>query len=137
MLYKPDLERSHFFVPGLVGIILQLVTLFLTLFAVVRERELGTLEQLFVTPVSRTGLRLGKLLPYAMVGFCELLIVMVVMIYVFGVSINGSDDTTGGGAACLRDHVAQRIVFGLCVPAKRNAAADVSADVRHPGHLFH
>ena len=46
----------HFFVPGLVGIILQLVTLFLTSFAVVREREIGTLEQLFVTPVGRSGL---------------------------------------------------------------------------------
>ncbi|GAA4471102.1 ABC transporter permease [Novipirellula rosea] len=90
MLYNPDLDSSHFFVPGLVGIILQLVTLFLTSFAVVRERELGTLEQLFVTPVGRTGLLLGKLLPYALVGFASLLTVMVVMIYVFGVEIRGS-----------------------------------------------
>ncbi len=90
MLYNPDLESSHFFVPGLVGIILQLVTLFLTSFAIVRERELGTLEQLFVTPVGRTGLLLGKLFPYAMVGFVEMMIVLTVMIYVFGVPINGS-----------------------------------------------
>ena len=90
MLYNPDLVSSHFFVPGLVGIILQLVTLFLTSFAVVRERELGTLEQLFVTPVGRTGLLLGKLLPYALVGFVTLLTVLAVMIYVFGVDIRGS-----------------------------------------------
>ncbi len=90
MLYNPDLDSSHFFVPGLVGIILQLVTLFLTSFAVVRERELGTLEQLFVTPVGRTGLLLGKLLPYALVGFVTLLTVLAVMIYVFGVEIRGS-----------------------------------------------
>lgn len=90
MLYNPDLDSSHFFVPGLVGIILQLVTLFLTSFAIVRERELGTLEQLFVTPVGRSGLLLGKLMPYAIVGFIELLIVLTVMIYVFGVPINGS-----------------------------------------------
>lgn len=90
MLYNPDLDSSHFFVPGLVGIILQLVTLFLTSFAVVRERELGTLEQLFVTPVGRTGLLLGKLLPYALVGFVALLTVLVVMIFVFGVHIRGS-----------------------------------------------
>ncbi|QDT02142.1 putative ABC transporter ATP-binding protein YbhF [Rubripirellula lacrimiformis] len=90
MLYNPDLDSSHFFVPGLVGIILQLVTLFLTSFAVVRERELGTLEQLFVTPVGRTGLLLGKLLPYAMVGFVSFLTVLVVMIYVFQVNIRGS-----------------------------------------------
>jgi ABC transporter DrrB family efflux protein len=90
LLYNPDLESSHFFVPGLVGIILQLVTLFLTSFAIVRERELGTLEQLFVTPVGRMGLLLGKLLPYAIIGFVEMLIVLTVMIYLFGVPINGS-----------------------------------------------
>ena len=90
LLYNPDLESSHFFVPGLVGIILQLVTLFLTSFAIVRERELGTLEQLFVTPVGRLGLLLGKLMPYAIIGFVEMLIVLTVMVYVFGVPIHGS-----------------------------------------------
>jgi ABC transporter DrrB family efflux protein len=69
---------------------LQLVTLFLTSFAIVRERELGTLEQLFVTPVGRAGLMLGKLLPYAIIGFVETLIVLTVMVYVFGVHISGS-----------------------------------------------
>ncbi len=90
LLYNPDLDSSHFFVPGLIGVILQLVTLFLTSFAIVRERELGTLEQLFVTPVSRTGLMLGKLTPYAMVGLVELLVLLVAMIFVFEVPINGS-----------------------------------------------
>ncbi len=90
LLYNPDLDSAHFFVPGLIGIILQLVTLFLTSFAIVREREHGTLEQLFVTPVGRMGLLLGKLFPYAMIGFIELLIVLSVMIYAFGVPVNGS-----------------------------------------------
>ncbi len=90
LLYNPNLESAHFFVPGLIGIILQLVTLFLTSFAVVRERELGTLEQLFVTPVGRSGLLLGKLSPYAIVGFVEVLIVILVMLYVFHVPIHGS-----------------------------------------------
>lgn len=90
LLYNPDLESSHFFVPGLVGIILQLVTLFLTSFAIVRERELGTLEQLFVTPVGRAGLLLGKLIPYACIGTLEMLIVLTVMVYLFGVPIHGS-----------------------------------------------
>jgi len=90
LLYNPDLESSHFFVPGLVGIILQLVTLFLTSFAIVRERELGTLEQLFVTPVGRAGLLLGKLVPYACIGTLETLIVLTVMVYLFGVPIHGS-----------------------------------------------
>lgn len=90
LLYNPDLESAYFFVPGLIGIILQLVTLFLTSFTVVREREAGTLEQLFVTPVSRAGLLLGKLAPYALVGLVEVLIVLTVMIYVFGVPVRGS-----------------------------------------------
>lgn len=90
LLYNPDLDSSHFFVPGLVGIIMQLVTLFLTSFAIVRERELGTLEQLFVTPVSRLGLLLGKLIPYAIVGFLEMLIVLSVMVAVFSVPIHGN-----------------------------------------------
>ncbi len=90
LLYNPNLESSHFFVPGLVAIILQLVTLFLTSFAIVRERELGTLEQLFVTPVSRSGLMLGKLVPYALIGIVETLIVLLVMVYLFRVPIHGS-----------------------------------------------
>jgi ABC transporter DrrB family efflux protein len=90
LLYNPNLESAFFFVPGLVGIILQLVTLFLTSFAIVREREMGTLEQLFVTPVSRSGLLLGKLTPYAIVGFIEMLIVLTVMVFLFHVPIAGS-----------------------------------------------
>ena len=90
LLYNPNLESSHFFVPGLVGLILQLVTLFLTSFAIVRERELGTLEQLFVTPVSKTGLLAGKLVPYAALGFGEMVLVLLVMVFGFGVAIQGN-----------------------------------------------
>jgi ABC transporter DrrB family efflux protein len=90
LLYNPGLESARFFVPGLVGIILQLVTLFLTAFAVVREREMGTLEQLFVTPVGRAGLLLGKVAPYFLIGVVEALVVLSVMVYVFGVPIRGS-----------------------------------------------
>jgi ABC transporter DrrB family efflux protein len=89
LLYNPDLESSHFFVPGLIAIILQLVLLFLTSFSIVRERELGSLEQLFVTPVSPAGLLLGKLAPYCLMAFGELLIVLVLMTTVFGVPIRG------------------------------------------------
>lgn len=90
LLYNPNLKSSYFFVPGLVGIILQLVTLFLTSFAIVRERELGTLEQLFVTPVSKTGLLAGKLAPYAALGFGEMVLVLAVMVFGFGVPIAGN-----------------------------------------------
>ncbi|MDX2197404.1 MAG: ABC transporter permease [Phycisphaerae bacterium] len=89
LLYNPNLTSAYFFVPALVGIILQNVAVFLTAFAVVRERELGTLEQLFVTPVSPTGLLLGKLTPYAVLGALETLIVLCVMVFIFGVPIRG------------------------------------------------
>lgn len=90
LLFNPDLESAYFFVPGLVGIVLQLVTLFLTAFAIVRERENGTLEQLFVTPVGRVGLMLGKLLPYAIIGIIEILTLLVAMVFVFHVPIQGN-----------------------------------------------
>jgi ABC transporter DrrB family efflux protein len=90
MLYNPNLESARFFVPGLVGIILQLVLLFLTSFSIVRERERGTLEQLFVTPVSGAGLLFGKLTPYALMALGELLLVLALMTFVFGVPINGA-----------------------------------------------
>lgn len=90
LLYNPDLESAHFFVPGLVAIILQLVLLFLTSFSIVREREMGTLEQLFVTPVGRAGLLFGKLTPYALMAVGELLLVLVLMVVVFGVPIRGN-----------------------------------------------
>ena len=90
LLFNPDLESSHFFVPGLIAIILQLVLLFLTSFSIVREREVGTLEQLFVTPVGRMGLLMGKLVPYALMAFGELLIILIAMQVFFGVPIHGS-----------------------------------------------
>jgi ribosome-dependent ATPase len=90
LLYNPNLESSHFFVPGLIAIILQNVLLFMTSFSIVRERETGTLEQLFVTPVGRVSLMLGKLLPYSVMAFGELLFILLVMVALFGVPIHGN-----------------------------------------------
>ena len=90
LLFNPNLQSANFFVPGLIGIVLQLVTVFLTAFAIVRERERGTLEQLLVTPVSKGGLILGKLLPYTVIGFAQTVLVLLVMVFLFGVPINGS-----------------------------------------------
>lgn len=90
LLYNPDLLSERFFVPALVGVILQLVTLFLTSSSIVRERELGTLEQLFVTPVGRMGLTLGKLIPYCVIGIAETMLVLNVMVFLFQVPIRGN-----------------------------------------------
>lgn len=89
VLFNPDLLSANFYVPGLLGIILQVVTVFLTAFAIVRERERGTLEQLAVTPVSKSALIIGKLVPYAVLGMIQTVLVLVLMRYVFNVPIAG------------------------------------------------
>ncbi len=89
VLFNPNLDSSHFYVPGLIGIVLQVVTVFLTAFAVVRERERGTLEQLVVTPVSKWALIIGKLVPYSLLGIVQTIFVLVLMRYLFGVPVEG------------------------------------------------
>jgi ABC transporter DrrB family efflux protein len=89
VLFNPDLIGSHFYVPALVGVILQFLTVTLTAFAIVRERERGTLEQLVVTPVSRWAIVLGKLLPYAAIGMAQTVFILGLMRFLFGVEIQG------------------------------------------------
>jgi len=90
MLFNPDMRSANFMVPGLVAVILQIITTMLTAFSIVRERERGTLEQLLVTPVRPFGLMLGKLVPYGLIGIFETLTVLAVMRIIFDVPINGS-----------------------------------------------
>ncbi len=89
-LYNPDGRSESFFVPGLAGIILQLVTMVLTAFAIVRERERGTLEQILVTPIGSFALTLGKIIPAVLIGAGETVLVVLAMVYVFHVPIAGS-----------------------------------------------
>lgn len=90
LLFNPDSRSPNFFLPGLTAILLLNVTTFLTAFAIVREKERGTLEQLFVTPVRPFGLLLGKILPYFGIGFFELCLIVTAMRFVFQVPIHGS-----------------------------------------------
>ena len=90
ILFNPDSRSPNFFLPGLVAVLLLNVTTFLTAFSIVREKERGTLEQLFVTPVRPMGLLLGKLLPYLGIGFFELSMLLVAMRFLFGVPIHGN-----------------------------------------------
>lgn len=89
-LFNPDMRSANFMVPGLLGVIMQLVTVMLTALSIVREKENGTLEQLLVTPVSKLGLMIGKLIPYAVLGVVETGLVLFVMWAIFAVPINGS-----------------------------------------------
>jgi ABC-2 type transport system permease protein len=90
ILFNPDSRSPNFFLPGLTAILLLNVTTFLTAFSIVREKERGTLEQLFVTPVRPMGLLLGKLLPYLGIGFFELCMILTFMRFIFSVPIHGN-----------------------------------------------
>src|SRR5438034_1838214 len=90
LLFNPDSRSPNFFLPGLTAIMLLNVTTFLTAFSIVREKERGTLEQLFVTPVRPMGWLFGKLLPYLGIGFFELCLILIFMRFVFQVPIHGN-----------------------------------------------
>jgi len=90
MLYNPTMRSPNFYVPGVIGIVLQIGTTFATAMAVVREREKGTLETLLVSPLSRWGLMLGKLIPYLCIGMTMAIILFLIMRWLFQVPIHGS-----------------------------------------------
>ena len=90
ILYNPTMRSPNFFVPGVIGVVLQIGTTFATAMAVVRERERGTLEQLLVSPLSRWGLMLGKLVPYLCIGMLMAILLFGIMRFVFAVPIAGS-----------------------------------------------
>jgi len=90
ILYNPTMRSPNFYVPGVIGVVLQIGTTFATAMAVVRERERGTLEQLLVSPLSRWGLMLGKLVPYLCIGMLMAMLLFGIMRFIFAVPIAGS-----------------------------------------------
>ena len=88
--YNPDLRTATFIIPGLLAIILTFTLIQFTAGAIVREREMGTLEQLQVTPVTRTQLILGKLLPFIVIGYVQLTLTVLLMRFLFQIPIMGS-----------------------------------------------
>jgi len=90
MLFNPSMRSPNFYLPGVIGVVLQIATTFATAMSVVRERERGTLEQLLVSPLSRWGLMLGKIIPYLVIGFFMACALFALMRFVFQVPIAGS-----------------------------------------------
>ena len=88
--YNPELKSRNFMVPGVLGLLLMVITMMLTSLAIVKEKELGTLEQLIVTPIKPWQLILGKLTPFALIGLVEIALVLVVTVLWFGIPIKGS-----------------------------------------------
>ena len=90
ILYNPDLLSRYFMVPGVLAMILLIMTMILSSMAIVRETENGTMEQLLVTPLTPGAVILGKLIPYALVGFVEFSSAMPVVLFWFRVPLRGS-----------------------------------------------
>lgn len=88
--YNPEMRTRNYMVPGIVGLLLMIVTLLLTSLAIVKEREIGTLEQLIVTPIKPMELMVGKLIPFAILGFVATSVVLTAMSLTFAIPIKGS-----------------------------------------------
>ena len=88
--YNPDLEDAYFMVPGLIGIILYMITAILTASAIVRERERGTIEQLIVTPIRSWELVVGKITPYVLIALFNTLQTILIGSWWFGVPIRSN-----------------------------------------------
>lgn len=90
VLFNPDTRSANFFIPGLMVVMCQMMAVMLSATAIVREKENGTLEQLFMTPVRSLELVLGKLIPYLVLTFVEFCTIALLMRVIFQVPINGS-----------------------------------------------
>jgi len=88
--YNPDMISAYTMIPGLIGMILQMMTSLLTALTIVRERERGTMEQLIVTPIRPWELLVGKLAPYVVIAFGDALEILVIGIFWFHVPMRGS-----------------------------------------------
>lgn len=88
--YNPELKTRNFMVPGIVALLLMIITLILTSLAIVKEKEIGTLEQLIVTPIKPIQMIIGKLIPFTLLGFAAVILVITAMNIIFGISVKGS-----------------------------------------------
>jgi ABC-2 type transport system permease protein len=88
--FNPDLYSRNYFVPGVIANIIMIVTMMLTALAIVREKEIGTMEQLMVTPVRPIELMLGKTLPFAIVGLFDVVLITIVALLLFHIPFRGS-----------------------------------------------
>jgi ABC-2 type transport system permease protein len=90
MRYNPTLESAHLFVPGLVAFVLTIVSALMTAISITREKETGTMEMLLVSPIRPKAIVAGKVIPYIVLGFVSVLLVLVAARTVFGVPLRGS-----------------------------------------------
>jgi ABC-2 type transport system permease protein len=89
-LFNPDLASRNFYLPGVLGLLISIVTIMLTSMAVVKEKESGTIEQIIVSPLKPVEYIAGKTLPFAIIGFADILLIIFITILLFRVPFNGS-----------------------------------------------
>ena len=121
VMFNPDSRSPNFFLPGLMAVLLLFVTTMLTAFSIVREKERGTLEQLFVTPVRPLGLMMGKIMPYFGLAIVELLMILAFMHYAFRVPIHGSVLLLVGLSMC---YMFTHLSLGMLISSKANSQND-------------
>jgi ABC-2 type transport system permease protein len=90
MFYNLNLDNAQFMIPGIVVVLVTVISMMLSAINLVREKEIGTLEQLLVTPLSRYRLLFGKLLPFLLLTFFELFLVMTCAKFIFSIHVQGS-----------------------------------------------
>ncbi len=112
MLYNPNSRSVYFFVPGLIAVILLLISALLTSIAIVREKEMGTMEQILVSPVHAYQIIIGKVIPYTVLGFLDSLIILVAARLWFHVPMEGSILLLAAG---LIIYILTGLSFGLLI----------------------
>jgi ABC-2 type transport system permease protein len=88
--FNPDLESRNYFLPGVIALLLMVTTVVLSCMAIVREREIGTMEQILVTPIGRLEFILGKTIPFALIGYLDVVLISVVAVFWFDIPIRGN-----------------------------------------------
>jgi ABC-2 type transport system permease protein len=121
MMFNPASRSPNFLLPGLIAVLLIMVTVMLTAFSIVREKERGTIEQLFVTPVRPFGLMLGKILPYFVTGMVEFSIILLFMRFAFQIPIHGNVLVLGG---LTTGYLFVNLALGILISSKANSQAE-------------
>jgi ABC-2 type transport system permease protein len=121
MMFNPASRSPNFLLPGLMSVLLIMVTVMLTAFSIVREKERGTIEQLFVTPVRPLGLMLGKIMPYFVTGCVEFAVILLFMRYAFKIPIHGSVLVL---TVLTTGYLFVNLAIGMLISSKANSQAE-------------
>jgi len=121
LMFNPASRSPNFLLPGLMAVLLLMVTVMLTAFSIVREKERGTIEQLLVTPVRPLGLLMGKIMPYFATGIVELSVILVFMRFVFQILIHGNVLVLIG---LTTGYLFVNLAIGMLISSKANSQAE-------------